>query len=274
MKRLLTMVAAAATIVFAGAAHAGPFILAGTDADDHGSTSGGANIDGWFFMQRSLENLAGGVTTGVKKVTILGSTSSAATAANSAFSKSSLVAAGWTVEVVPVASFATFFGAGGNLNTGILMMDSGGNVGGGVAGTAFNPYAGAINTFLGAGGALFSQANGYSWLSTLIPGLTDVDESNTGLALTADGSAAFPGLTNADLSAGPWHNSFTNIGSLSVFATSSSAGSTFGHFVIIGSAGGSITNPEPPRGTPEPGSLALMGIALAGLAAARRRKIR
>ncbi len=30
--------------------YAGPFILAGTDADDHGSFNGTTNVDGWLFM--------------------------------------------------------------------------------------------------------------------------------------------------------------------------------------------------------------------------------
>jgi len=258
---------AAAALSVSLSAYAGPFILAGTDADDHGSVSGSTNIDGWFFMQRALENIASGVTTGVKKVTILGSTSSAGTAANSAFNLSSLVAAGWTVETVSVADFGTFFGAGGTLGTGILMMDSGNNVGGGVNGSAFVPYAMDINNFLGAGGGLFSQANGYQWLSALLPSLTVVGESSTGLSLTADGNAAFPGLSNADLSAGPYHNRFENVGVLPILATSNATGNA----IIIGGAGGSITDPTPPQGVPLPGTLSLVGIALVGLGIARRR---
>ena len=66
---------AAASLMASSAAFAGPFILAGTDADDHGSVSGGVNQDGWFFMQRALENLATDVTNGNTTVAFLGSTS-------------------------------------------------------------------------------------------------------------------------------------------------------------------------------------------------------
>ena len=270
MKQLMLIAAAAASLFAATAAQAGPFILAGTDADDHGSVSGGVNQNGWLFMQRALENIYGGVTTGIKTVTILGSTGKAATAANSAFNLSALVGASWTVNTVSAANFGAFFGAGGNLGTGILMMDSGdeqltGNVNGGVEGTMFNPYATKIDQFLQAGGGLFSQANGYSWLSTLIAGVTVSNNQQSGLAITPAGMAAFPGLTNANLSSGPYHENFKNFGGLTVLATGINANS--GLDVIIGGATGSITTQ-----VPEPTSLALVGLALAGIALSAKRK--
>ncbi|WP_414664423.1 hypothetical protein [Horticoccus sp. 23ND18S-11] len=268
--------AGAALLGSVSTAYAGPFIIAGTDADDHGSFSAGANQDGWFFMQRALESLAPAVTNGNKQVVFLGSdqNTQAGNAAASAFNNSSLVAAGWTSVFINDAAIGTFL-SGGAAGAGIIMMDSGGNVTGGATTTErglFTTNAAAINTFVGNGGGLFSQANGYGWISALLPTLGDVDIQNQGLALTAAGSAAFPGLNNGDLSAGPWHNYFTNVGALTVFATSTQS-ATLGQAVIIGAVSGSITNPDP-VGVPDAGSFAFVYIALGGLLVAFRRSVR
>jgi PEP-CTERM motif len=274
MKRLLLTAAATAALLATTAAQAGPFILSGTDADDHGGTNGIVNQTGWLYMQKALENMAPAVTNGNKVVTILGSTSSALDAATSAFSKSSLAGpGGWTFNTVSVADFGTFFGAGGTLgNSGLLMMDSGANISGGVVGTNFTAHATAINNFIGAGGGLFSQANGFQWLSALLPTITFTDIGTGGnsnpLAMTAAGTAAFPGLTNNDLSAGPWHGSFNNIGALTELADSPARSGWAGRDnVIIGGRTGSITNP-----VPEPASLALVSLALAAAGFAAKRK--
>ena len=277
----LRLVAGAALLACAGA-QAGPFILSGTDADDHGSFSAGVNQDGWLFMQRAIENIGVGVTNGNKTVYVLGSTNGGGTtdaydAATSAFTQSSLVGAGWTIAYVDGAAAITSFLQGGAAGAGLIMMDSGVNVGGGITAAeiaAVSANASFLNSFVGAGGGLFSQANGYDWLSALLPNVTVNDLQTTGLSLTAAGGAAFPGLTNADLSAGPYHENFTNIGNLPVLATG--IGAFSGLNVILGAATGSITDPGTPPVTPaipEPSTYALMlaGLASVGWMARRRR---
>ena len=54
MKRLLLIAAAAASLFAATAVQAGPFILAGTDAEDHGFFGSGANRDGWLLDRKSV----------------------------------------------------------------------------------------------------------------------------------------------------------------------------------------------------------------------------
>lgn len=275
LKALTALIGAGAVALLTSMpAFAGPFILAGTDADDHGFATASGNEDGWLFMQRALENLAPAVTNGNKVVVALGSNSGtqAGTAAQSAFNFSNLGAAGWTfVNINGSTAINNFFagvGATNASNAGLIMLDSGGNVSGGLDSleqSALSANSNAINNFLGLGGGLFSQANSYSWLNTILPGVTTPGESATGISLTAAGSAAFPGLTNGDLSAGPYHTRFEGFGAIPVLGASSSTG----HAIILGAATGTITNPGV---VPEPASLSLLGIGLLGFATSRRRK--
>lgn len=256
-------------------ATAGPIILAGTDADDHGNASGGVNQSGWLFMQRVLENLsaAASLTNGHLNVVNLGSSGSALNAATSAFGLSSLVGNGWSFTNIDTdANIAAYFAGTTPINinnTGIMMMDSGSQVSGGSSSSEralFTTNATIIDNFLGLGGGLFSQSNGYAWVNTLLPTLTIVNGGGNGANLTAAGSAAFPGLTNADLTGGPRHNRFDNVGGLTVLATDNT-----GVAVIIGTSGGSILNPG--ISVPEPSTLAIFALGIMGLASRRFKKL-
>lgn len=159
MKLIQPVGAAVFGLALSGTAFAGPFILDLTDADDHGFVSGTTNQNGWFYMQRVLENLAPGVTNGNKLVVSLGSSSSAYTAANSAFTNSGLPGAGWTWTNVDGAALTGFFDGTGSTTlsqAGIITIDSGNNVSGGISSSelaVLNGNASLLDTFLDGGGA-------------------------------------------------------------------------------------------------------------------------
>jgi len=282
------------------AASAGPIIIAGTDADDHGFLSV-TNQNGWLFMQKAFENLAPAVGNGNHTVTCLGcNTGQAFNAFNSSTGLSSLNGTWTFVDLTATGDITNFFngtGATNVNNTGIVYMPTvSSNVGGGITDAQLgivNSNSNALNSFVVGGGGLFTQeqANsgiGYGWLSTLLPGLI-VQGDNGGpnfdsssLSITAAGNAAFPGLTNTDVSnATPWHAWFSgDFGGLNTLVTGpifDAAGGTFPGAVVIGGGAGTVFQcgepGQPPCNTvPEPSELPLMVIGLLGLAYTMRRR--
>ena len=90
-------------------------IIDGTDANDHGSASGGVNLEGWRYMQKALEALAPQVANGKKVVVDLGTKTGtqARNASTSAFGLSSLPPAGWTIAYINgTTDIATFLDGG------------------------------------------------------------------------------------------------------------------------------------------------------------------
>ncbi len=180
--------------------------------------------------------------------------------------------------------------------TGILYIPTAGNSVGDLSDTDLNQIntrGTAIANFVGgagdpkAGGGLFSMAESpspgttsYGWLKSVIPGISVTDDGAGGIqngtiSLTSDGNKAFPGLTNADLSAGPWHNSFSgNYGSLSVLATSPDD-QNVNQSLILGGGSGTVISATPSTSVPEPSPILGMlafGTFGAGSLLKRRKK--
>lgn len=293
------MLAAAMAFSIVGTAHAGPILIAGTDSDDHGSLSAGANINGWKFIQQGIADIGANVTNTKQQAVCLGcngsSTSGALGAFNSGFNLSGLAGTWTSVILTSVSDITNFFngtGATSVATAGFIYMPTVvGNVGGGIDDTQLavvNANGTAINSFLSAGGGLFTQEQasstiGYGWLTSLLPGLNVVKsgifDDNT-LQLTAQGQAQFPGLTNSDFSnATPWHAYFTgNFGALQSLVVGNGDNIPVGAFndtVVLGGgfAGGGGVIVPPGNNVPEPGSIALIGLGLVALLTTRRRRM-
>ena len=113
-----------------------------------------------------------------------------------------------------------------------------------------------IASFVNGGGGLFSHAEEsfggnnapepYGWLTSIFPGIGIVPEfafSLSGVEITQDGKDAFPGLTDADLSTGPWHNYFIVPPTITVLTPLATALNNAGERVplILTSIGATVT---------------------------------
>ena len=225
----------------------GPVILGGDDLTDHGFFSGGVNQGGWLYLQRALENIKPNVTRpNDNSVAALGSASSLSTAgdAGGAIGRAA-AAAGLTVDYRDGApAIEAFFNElrAGKARPAIIWIagDGANNDLDNSEGLALVNNAATIASFVSEGGGLLSHGSDYRWLSALLPGSSaPFSGDSNDLVLTAQGQAAFPGLTNGDINAGPWHNHFEgNLGGLQVLALSTAVNTSTGADapVIIGGA--------------------------------------
>jgi uncharacterized repeat protein (TIGR01451 family) len=228
-------------------AQAGPVIIDGTDANQHGFSSDDKNRRGWLYMQRALEALGKQVPAKFPNVLIVLGTrqgSVARKAIESAFNHSSLAESGWDIKYKEGAQdIDDWLGKISVSNTDILLIPTYGETEGDLDPAemaVINRQRLKIAQFVGQagmkdqGGGLFAMAESgvdadgnkpYLWLEALIQGISVIDRGPVGIEssinLTDDGKKGLAGLPEDELAvAVPWHNYFEgNFGALTVWAT-------------------------------------------------------
>jgi hypothetical protein len=243
-------------------ASAGPVILGGDDLTDHGRVdSSGQPQEGWLYLQKALANVSSQVTRpNDGTVAALGSSSAPPENSGDAGAAIGVAAAGAGLGVTyhdgdaEIKAFFARLGAGQQRPRIIWLAGSeASNDLGSCSGSeqqAISANAAALDDFVSNGGGLISHGTCYDWIKTLLPG---IDAKETGssddLFLTPDGLAAFPGLTDQDINAGPWHNHFEgNFGGMRVLVRSRNVKDAAGQeaAVVIGGSAVTIRPPAPP----------------------------
>lgn len=244
---LLALAACGVLAPSAGAVVGGPVILGGDDLTDHGGLEGetGAAEEGWIYIEAAVANIKAKVgRANDGSIAVVGSADpgplvpgmccDAGAAIKNAAEQNGMTVRYFDTVAEINAGFAAI--ANGSYNPAILHI-SGTGAGNDIDecndgdpaneqtdGEAITANAQVINTFVNQGGGLLSHSDCYDWVTALIPGLIAVSDEGAGgapVALTAAGQAAFPGITNEMMSAGPWHNHFQgDLGGLEVLATS------------------------------------------------------
>ncbi len=272
VSKLLVATAAVAAFAFGGMAHAGKIYISGQDSDDSGHVT-------VAFGAQLLSFINTGNTNGGLNILILGGDTGGTSRGN---------INAWNTGGITLTQAADAAAIGAvNLSAfaGILIPSAVTQTGGGISQAeldAINLRSADIATFVNGGGNLlaFTEAGltgAFGWFP--LGALSITNASYGAVAQTPALAAAGFTATNAELAGDLFHNVFTGPAGffgLSVLATNSVAGATFGQAAILG--GGTTTQicSTPPCGTeiPEPGMLSLFGAGLLGMLAISRRRQR
>jgi hypothetical protein len=239
----------------------GPVILGGDDLTDHGSVDGAGNSEqGWLYMEKAVANIKPQVgRANDNSIAAFGSADpgpvnpgdccDAGQAIKNAAEKNGMTVQYFDGNADMNTGFANI--ANGSYNPAIIWIAGTGasnNIddacsGDGTEGQALIDNAGVINDFVNQGGGLFSHGTCYEWLSSLLPGLSTVDGGGFGdLYLTPEGQSAFPGVSESDFNAGPWHNHFEgNFGGLNLLVRSNQVDDSSGQDAAVVLGGSQVT---------------------------------
>ncbi|MCF6301062.1 MAG: hypothetical protein L3J52_08095 [Proteobacteria bacterium] len=252
MRRLVaTMLLAMSSMVLA-LQDGGPLILGGDDLDDHGSrNASGVNIDGWAYAESAVQGIISQVASSGSTIDIVAIGPMDPGAGNFPSGDSGAMVASVTANLGLTVLYLDgqvaiqqFFSDLSNnvVNPRVIWIVSDGSSND----LSFSDEAelalhgAALNTFQQMGGGILSHTHEYDWLISLIPGIQINDSCSIDITFTAAGNSAFPGITNAQVSSGPCHKTFTGtFGGLDVLATDSN-----GLVMIIGGSAGTTITPS------------------------------
>lgn len=280
MKKVAFMAMATLALAWSANTLAGPVVIGGDDLNDHGSWDGSSNLVGWLYIENALASLIPQVTLSGNDGTIvvLGSDPSSIPGATSSdgctaayFPAQALVPARTVTCIEGDTAINTYLaGVASGTNRPAVIVYPGSGVGNAVdplEEAAWAANATTIADYVAAGGGLLAHEGDYTWLTALLPGIivSSTCEADPGATLTTAGNTAFPTLTDADINAGPCHESFSgDFGGLQVLANDAS----IPPLAFILGGGGGTTFEGTPMVVPalHPWMLALLGAFLGLLA--------
>jgi uncharacterized repeat protein (TIGR01451 family) len=253
----------------AAGAVGGPVILGGDDLTSHGGVDDSGNSHtGWLYIEKSIANIKPKVGRANDNTIAAfasadpgavnpGDSGDAGQGIKNAATKNGMGVQFFDGAAAINAGFASI--ANGSYNPAVIWIagdDASNDIDdcqdqddtSQTEGEAITANANVINSFVNGGGGLMSHGVCYTWLQALLPGLSAPDTgSSDDLYLTPAGMSAFPGLTDADVNAGPWHNHFEgDFGGLDLLVRSNTVDDSAGQDAAVVLGGGQVSLTERP----------------------------